>query len=157
MSAERFRYSVYRIAGETIRLSHRHMRREVGIFVSNSIWLRGHDDGFSTNYQQKLWKIQKTCHALTLFFFFLSSLGLSACSQGKGVERFKTLPAGTTLIASSETEVRKILGEPDVVSKTIENRILWTYNPSWKIVPSPKDTLYVEFDGERVVKIFQVK
>jgi len=42
LPAERFRYSVYRIIGETIRLLHRHMRRTADIFTNNSMQL--HDD-----------------------------------------------------------------------------------------------------------------
>jgi len=104
-----------------------------------------------------LWKIQKTCQVLIVLFLLVGLFFLCGCSQGKGVERFKALPRGTTLIAKSEAEVRQSLGEPDVISKTPENRILWKYRPSWKIVPSPKDTLYVEFDNGKVTKVFQIK
>jgi hypothetical protein len=157
IAAERCRYSTYRILGETIRFSHGHMRRLLKLFINNFRRLCDQDDRFSTNCPQKMWTIQKACHILFLFFLFFSFLGLSACSQGKGVERFKALPAGTSLMAKGDAEVRKTLGEPDVVSKTPENRILWMYKPSWKVVPSPKDTLYVEFDDGKVAKVFQIK
>ncbi len=61
------------------------------------------------------------------------------------------------MIGKSEAEVRQAIGEPTVVSKTSENRILWKYAPSWKIIPSPRDTLYVEFDDGKVIKAFQIK
>ena len=35
--------------------------------------------------------------------------------------------------------------------------VLWIYKPSWRIVPSPKDTVYVEFDKGKVVKVFKIK
>ena len=89
--------------------------------------------------------------------FLLGLLTLCACSQGKGVERFKALPRGTTLIAKSEAEVRQALGEPNEIAKTPENRLLWKYKPSWKVIPSPKETLYVEFDNGKVIKVFQIK
>ena len=92
-----------------------------------------------------------------MLFFVASLLALGACSQGKGVERYKALPRGTTLIGKSEAEVRQILGEPWVIAKTPENRILWRYRPSWKVIPSTKDTLYVEFDDGKVIKAFQIK
>ena len=104
-----------------------------------------------------MWKIQKTCQVLVVFSLFVGLLTLCACSQGKGVERFKALPRGTTLIAKSEAEVRQALGEPSEVAKTPESRILWKYKPSWKVIPSPKDTLYVEFDNGKVMKVFQIK
>jgi len=87
----------------------------------------------------------------------LCLLALGACGQGKGVEKFKALPRGTTLIGKSESEVRQAIGQPDVISLTPENRILWKYRPSWKLIPSPKDTLYVEFDQGKVIKAFQIK
>ena len=104
-----------------------------------------------------MWKIQKTCQVLIVIFLLVGLLFLTAC-QGKGVERFKALPRGTTLVDRNEAEVRQALGEPNVISKTPENRILWTYRPSWKMVPRPgKDTLYVEFDNGKVIKVFQIK
>jgi hypothetical protein len=125
--------------------------------MNNSVKLHDHDDSFSTDSPQKLWKIQKACQVMIVLSFFVGVLFLGACSQGKGVERFKALPRGTTLIGKTEAEVRQAVGEPDGISKTSENRILWKYRPSWKIIPSPKGTLYVEFDKEKVIKAFQIK
>ena len=125
--------------------------------INNFRELQDHDDSFSTDSPQKLWKIQKACQVLIVLSLLVGLLFLGACSQGKGVERFKALPRGTTLIDKSESEVKRALGEPDVISKTPENRILWKYRPSWKVIPSPKDTLYVEFDNGKVAKVFQIK
>ena len=127
------------------------------LFINNYEQLCNHDDSFSTDCPQKMWKIQKACQVLIVLFLFFSLLTLTACSQGKGVERFKALPRGTTLIDKTEAEARQALGEPDVISKTPENRILWKYRPSWKMVPSQKDTLYLEFDNGKVAKAFQIK
>jgi hypothetical protein len=103
-----------------------------------------------------MWKIQKACHVLLVLVLLFGLLFLTAC-QGKGVERYKALPRGTTLMEKNEVEVKQALGEPDMISRTPENRILWKYRPSWKVVPSPKDTLYLEFDNGKVVKVFQIK
>ena len=124
-SSERFRYSAFRIVGETIRFSHWHMRTKVETSINNFSELQHTDDSFSTDCQQKLWKIQKACQVLIVLSLLVGLLFLSACSQGKGVERFKALPRGTTLIGKSEAEVRQALGEPYVISKTPENRIFW--------------------------------
>jgi hypothetical protein len=127
-------------------------------FISNYNGLYDSDDSFSTDCPQKMWKIQKACQVLVVIFVLFSLLTLSACGQGKGVERFKALPRGTTLIEKNEAEVKQALGEPDMISKTLESRILWTYRPSWKVVPRPgKDTLYLEFDNGKVIKVFQIK
>lgn len=153
----RSRYSVFRIVGEIIRFSHWHIGTELEAFINKFMKLQHSDDSFSTDSPQKLWKIQKACQVLIVLFLLVGLLFLSACSQGKGVERFKALPRGATLIDKSEAEVRQALGEPDVISKTPENRVLWKYRPSWKVIPSPKDTLYVEFDNGKVTKVFQIK
>ncbi len=117
----------------------------------------GRYDIFSTACPQKLWKIQKTCQVLIALSCVVVLLFLTGCGQGKGVERYRALPRSTTLVGKTEAEVRKTIGEPDVISKTPENKILWKYRPSWKVIPSPKDTLYVEFDNEKVTKAFQIK
>jgi outer membrane protein assembly factor BamE (lipoprotein component of BamABCDE complex) len=57
----------------------------------------------------------------------------------------------------SEEEIRKKLGEPTMVSLTTEDRILWTYVPEWKLMPDNKDTVYVEFEKGKVVKVIKAK
>ena len=61
------------------------------------------------------------------------------------------------VISMTEDEVRKKVGEPDVVSKTADNNILWTYRPSWKLLPDNKDTVYLEFENGRVTKIIRAR
>jgi hypothetical protein len=58
-----------------------------------------------------------------------------------------------SLIDQGEDEVKKRFGEPDVVAKTPENLIIWTYKPKWKLMPDNADTVYVEFDNGKVRKI----
>ncbi len=77
----------------------------------------------------------------------------------KGVKKPKPTasPAGNALISSGPDEVRKKLGEPTVVSKTPEDHILWVYPPYLKIMPNDKGTVYVEFQDEKVIKIFKIE
>ncbi len=133
------------------------MEADLGISINNLRELQDSDDSFSTDSPQKLWRIQKACQVLIILSLLIALLFLSACSQGRGVERFKALPRGTTLVGKSEAEVKQAIGEPYVISMTPENRILWKYRPSWKVIPNPKDTLYVEFDNGKVSKAFQIK
>jgi hypothetical protein len=58
-----------------------------------------------------------------------------------------------SLIDQGEDEVKKKFGEPDIVSKTPENIIIWTYKPKWKLLPNNADTVYVEFENGKVRKI----
>jgi len=105
-----------------------------------------------------LWKIQKACQALVVFLLLLGSLlTLSACSSSKAFQAVQTPAGEAALMAKSEDEVRQAIGEPDVVSRTPENTLLWIYNPAWRIVPSPKNTVYLEFDKGKVVKVFKIK
>jgi hypothetical protein len=61
------------------------------------------------------------------------------------------------IIDMREEEVRKKYGEPDIVSKTLENHIIWTYKPSWKILPDNRGTLYIEFENGKVIKIVKAR
>lgn len=62
-----------------------------------------------------------------------------------------------SLISMNEEDVRKKLGEPTIVSLTPENRILWTYIPAWKLMPDNKNTVYVEFENGKVIKVVKAK
>jgi uncharacterized protein YpmB len=61
------------------------------------------------------------------------------------------------VIGMTEAEVKKKFGEPDIVSKTPDNRIIWTYQPTWKLLPDNKGTIYVEFENGKVVKIIRAR
>jgi hypothetical protein len=109
-----------------------------------------------TTYPQKLWKTMKRPLFLKAFFVLLCVALLFSCSSSKKAK--KEHPAlDNAVISMTEDEVRKKLGEPDMVSKTPENRIIWTYVPSWKILPDNKNTIYVEFEDGKVVKIIKAR
>ena len=153
-----FRYAAFRIIVETIGLFDNRARISVKVFLNYISRLLGGNDIFSTTCPQKLWKIQKACQALVVFLLLLGSLlTLSACSSSKAFQAVQTPAGEAALMAKSEDEVRQAIGEPDVVSRTPENTLLWIYNPAWRIVPSPKNTVYVEFDKGKVVKVFKIK
>lgn len=63
----------------------------------------------------------------------------------------------SSLVSMTEEEVRNKLGEPTIVSLTPENRILWTYQPDWKILTDNKDTVYIEFEDGKVIKAIKAK
>jgi hypothetical protein len=60
-----------------------------------------------------------------------------------------------SLISMNEDQVRKKLGEPTIVSLTPDKKILWTYRPSWKLMPDNKGTIYLEFDQGIVTKVIK--
>ena len=109
-----------------------------------------------TTYPQKLWKTMKKPLFLKAFFILLCVALLFSCSSSKNAK--KGHPAlDNAVISMTQDEVRKKLGEPDMVSKTPENKIIWTYVPSWKILPDNKNTVYIEFEDDKVVKIIKAR
>ena len=84
-------------------------------------------------------------------------ISLFACSSGKGAKKENLRTLDNSLISSGQEEVKKRFGEPDTVSRTADNHIIWIYKPSWKIIPNEKGTLYVEFEDDKVIKVFRLK
>ncbi len=154
---QKFRYSAFRIIHETISLFNRAARISTKAFTNYINHLFGGNDNFSTTCQQKLWKIQKACQALVLLILALSVLSASACATSKGYQILSKPGAEATVLGKTEDEVKLAVGEPDVVSTTPENQILWVYRPAWRVVPSPRDTIYVEFDKGKVIKVFKIR
>ncbi len=157
MTGKRFTYSIFRIIGENIRFFRLEGQAKNNKLYSNFGVLQNSNDNFSTSSPQKLWKIQKACQAMIVLALLVTLLPLCGCATKKAAQIVGTPGGDAALIGKTEDEVKKILGEPNVVSKTPENRILWVYNPSWRIVPSPRNTVYVEFDNGQVVKVFKIK
>ena len=117
---------------------------------------------FFTAFPQKLLKTSSRPPFSLLFLALLVLIIVTSCTyfksdKGKltGKEDVTTLQSA--LIDMSEDEIRKRFGEPTMVSKTPENHILWTYRPSWKVVPDNASTLYVEFQEGKVVKVLKVR
>jgi hypothetical protein len=101
----------------------------------------------------------KAAPRAALLFAVCCTAFLVACSGTKGARA----PSGTSspfdnaLVSKGQEDVRKKLGDPTVVSRTMEDHILWVYTPKFKIIPNDKGTLYVEFENGKVIKIFQKK
>ncbi len=134
--------------------------------------LENYPDNLLTLFPQKLWKSIKSLVVTKLLAAVFCVLIFSSCSYfGGGKEEggaarrpqgaeapSKTKPAlDSALLDMNGEEVKKTFGEPDIVSKTPDNRILWTYKPSWKLMPDNKGTIYVEFDNGRVSKVVRAK
>jgi len=134
-----------------------------------------------------LWKTLKSPIVTNVCLILLSLAVLSSCTYFKGgkkqdktsqdasaveapqsdSEKKVPVPAkeppkvkpvpDTSVINMTETEVKKKFGEPDIVSKMPDNRIIWTYQPTWKIMPDNKDTVYIEFENGKVIKIIRAR
>jgi len=79
-----------------------------------------------------------------------------ASTPAKEPPKAKLVP-DSNVIDMTEAEVKKKFGEPDVVSKMPDNRIIWTYQPTWKIMPDNKGTVYIEFENGKVIKIIRAR
>jgi hypothetical protein len=141
---------------ENIRDFYRNASRQ-NSYLSNAISeLEGEAYNLFTTYPHKLWKTIKTPSYLKVFLVFLCVVFLFSCSSSKKAK--KGHPAlDNAVISMTGEEVRNKLGEPNIVSKTPENKIIWTYLPSWKILPDNKDTIYIEFEDNKVVKVIKAK
>lgn len=99
-----------------------------------------------TAFQQKMLK--------SAFLIFLSLFLIVSCASfsHKKVENQKEVKVGMT-----QAEVKKVLGEPTVISKTQEGTIIWSYRPSWKLIPDNRGTVMVEFRENRVIKVIRAR
>jgi len=79
-----------------------------------------------------------------------------ASPSSKEPPKEKLIP-DSAVIDMTEAEVKKRFGEPDVVSKMPDNHILWTYQPTWKLMPDNKGTMYLEFENGKVIKILRAR
>ncbi len=120
-----------------------------------------------TGFSQQMWKLAP----IAVVILSACSLALFAgCSKSKGVKGEGSAkgdkdakggkpstkrPFDNALISKGQDDVRKRFGDPTVVSKTIDGHILWVYVPKWRILPNDKGYLYVEFENDKVVKIFR--
>lgn len=121
--------------------------KEMGMFFYN----------FFTGFPQYLWKTKRTFPVFRAIVLMLIVLLLASCTVFKSSKKEPRTPMENAMMSMTEDEVRKRLGEPNIVSITPENRIIWTYRPSWKIMPDNKDTIYVEFENGKVVKIVKAR
>ena len=65
----------------------------------------------------------------------------------------KKVALDSRLIDQNEDMVKQKFGEPDIVSKTADSQIIWTYKPKYKLWPDNADIVFVEFENGKVTKI----
>ena len=122
---------------------------------------RGHINHVKPFFYNLFTRFPQELHKVTLPVTLLVAVcclaGLITCSTSKDAKKPKpTAPASNNaLISSGPGEVRKKLGEPNVVSRTQEDHVLWVYTPHLKILPNDKGTVYVEFENGKVIKVFK--
>jgi hypothetical protein len=159
MKKEGLRYPAFRIVLENIRLLFFSASAHIDKIVNNTRTLRMSSCVNFTAFPQKMWKTCKSPVCSNIYALLLCIIVLSSCSFFKSTKEPKlSHPAlQNGVISMTESEVRKKVGEPDVVSKTADNNILWTYKPSWKLLPDNKDTIYIEFENGKVTKIIKAR
>ncbi len=117
----------------------------------------------STVSPQRLWKRLKCGDILKVIVLMLClCVALASCASSKAAKKevpkkVERTAADEGIISMSEEEVRKKLGTPTTVSKMTDNRILWTYRPSWKLMPDNAGTVYIEFENGKAAKITRVR
>jgi hypothetical protein len=61
------------------------------------------------------------------------------------------------MVGSPSEEVKKHIGEPDVVAKNQDNVIIWIYRPPYKLMPNEEGNVYLEFQDGKVAKAFSLQ
>jgi hypothetical protein len=121
---------------------------------------------FCTAFPHNLWKTPGRHCAVKAFCLFLGLILLSSCTYLKtqlkwtkkdGFKKEDQRTLENTVISMKEEEVRKRFGEPDMVSLMPDNHILWTYRLPLKLMPDNRDTIYIEFENGRVVKMVKAR
>jgi hypothetical protein len=109
-----------------------------------------------TCFPHKMWKTARLLSLLLTILCLAGPIGCSTSKQHSKPEQ-RISSADNNLVSYGPEVVTKKLGEPTTVSKTPEGHILWIYEPSWKILPNDKGTVYVEFEDNKVTKVFKIK
>lgn len=125
------------------------------VFIINMLGRYAYN--FLTCFPQKMWKTQKSPLFVKTYIILLVFSVLLGCSYLKGAKKHDEKGLENALISMSEEQVRQRYGEPNMVSRTTSDTILWTYRPSWKIIPDNKDTMYIEFEKGKVIKVLKVR
>lgn len=112
---------------------------------------------FCTDSQQEMWKRSKHRVFLGLCSMVLILVLLVSCGTFKGKKEVPPTGEDKMISMTREEVVKAMGGQPDVVSREPNGRIVWTYRPGWKIMPDNKGTVYVEFEGDRVVKVIRAR
>ncbi len=115
---------------------------------------------FYTCFPRKLLKTAGSRLALLLAAVLAASFLVSSCTYVKKTTAWISKKEGAkeitnALLSKTEEETKKTLGEPDIVSVMPDGTILWTYKPSWKLVPNNTETVYVEFQDGKVAKVIR--
>jgi len=113
--------------------------------------------GFCTCFPRKLLKTVTPGCFVILSTILVASFLVSSCTYVKKTTSWISKKEGAkdinnALLSKTEEETKKALGEPDIVSIMPDGTILWTYKPSWKLLPNNTETVYIEFQDGKVTK-----
>ena len=151
------KYSILKIIAENIKFLFCLICRQYRLKANNTDMLETSSYNLSTAIPLKLWKTFKNPVYLNTCIILLSALLLFSCNpfKSKKPDQKSSAPLENAVISMTEAEVKKRFGEPDIVSKTPENNIIWTYRPQWKVMPDNKGTFLIEFENGKVIKIIK--
>lgn len=107
---------------------------------------------FCTSYAQKMWKSPGTVRVLLTFLIIAGLMASPGCT-GWSQKREQALK----MVGQGSEEVKKRIGEPNVVAKKPDNSIFWVYRPPYRLMPNQKGSVYLEFQDGKVVKAFSLK
>lgn len=152
-----FKCLVFQIMLDNISIFHCSRIEHNNKCVYNISKLKTSSYNLFTSFPQKMWKTTKTSIFLKVCSVLLCFVIFASCGSTKGAKKKGHPALENTVISMNEEEVKRNLGEPDIVSRTPDNHIIWTYIPSWKIMPDNKGTVYIEFEQGKVIKIIKAR
>lgn len=109
---------------------------------------------FLKNCALTIWKGGKgTAIRISLAFLVITVLVFSSGCTGWAQKREQAL----RMVGVSSEEVKKRIGEPNVVARNPEDTVIWVYRPPYKLMPNQEGSVYLEFQDGKVVKAFSLK
>lgn len=90
---------------------------------------------------------------ILLAFLIVTGLVFASGCTGWAQKREQALK----MIGSTSDDVKKRIGEPNVVTKNPDDEIVWIYRPPYKLMPNQEGSVYLEFQDGKVVKAFSLK
>lgn len=116
------------------------------------VMLHNRPSGSSGNYGMTMWKGPGAVRVLLAFLIVTGLLFSSGCT-GWAQKREQALK----MVGSTSEEVKKRIGQPNVVAKNPDEAIIWIYRPPYRLMPNQEGSVYLEFQDGKVVKAFSLK
>lgn len=119
---------------------------------SSMIAILSHEFSIHRAHMIRIGERGKTVRILLAFLIVTGLLFTSGCT-GWAQKRERALK----MVGSDSEQVKKLVGEPNIVTRNPENSVIWIYRPPYKLIPNEEGSVYLEFQDGKVAKAFSLK